>query len=117
MTDRDIKTIELIINNEQAKKKLKVLKVATDTATATAVFSNFSTPYTGMNIASGRRDRKSRGSTSRGTSAQWCSKTNSPMWLARNLPDFSTISRKGSADKIFSVYLQHLKTNSIWKSF
>ena len=27
MTDRDIKTIELIINNEQAKKKLEVLKV------------------------------------------------------------------------------------------
>ena len=27
MTDRDIKTIELIINNEQAKKKLKELKV------------------------------------------------------------------------------------------
>ena len=97
MTDRDIKTIELIINNEQAKK-LKVLKVATDTATATAVTSNFSNPNTGMDIASRRRGRKSRGSTSRGTSAQWCSKTNSPMWLARNLPDFLTISRKGSAD-------------------
>ena len=27
MTDRDTKTIELIINNEQAKKKLEVLKV------------------------------------------------------------------------------------------
>ena len=27
MTDREIKTIELIINNEQAKKKLEVLKV------------------------------------------------------------------------------------------
>ena len=27
MTDRDIKTIELIINNEHAKKKLEVLKV------------------------------------------------------------------------------------------
>ena len=27
MTDRDTKTIELIINNEQAKKKLKILKV------------------------------------------------------------------------------------------
>ena len=27
MTDRDIKTIELIINNEQAKKRLEVLKV------------------------------------------------------------------------------------------
>ena len=58
MTDRDTKTIELIINNEQAKKKLKVLKVATDTATATAVFSNFSTPYTGMNITSGRKAEK-----------------------------------------------------------
>ena len=54
MTDRDIKTIELIINNEQAKKKLKVLKVATDTATATAVTSKSSTPYTGMNIASAK---------------------------------------------------------------
>ena len=27
MTDRDIKTIELIINNEQARKKLEELKV------------------------------------------------------------------------------------------
>ena len=27
MPDRDIKTIELIINNEHAKKKLEVLKV------------------------------------------------------------------------------------------
>ena len=27
MTDRDIKTIELIINNEQAKKRLDELKV------------------------------------------------------------------------------------------
>ena len=27
MTDRDIKTIELIINNEQAKKRLEELKV------------------------------------------------------------------------------------------
>ena len=27
MTDRDIKTIEFIINNEQAKKRLEVLKV------------------------------------------------------------------------------------------
>ena len=27
MTDRDIKTIEFIINNEQARKKLEELKV------------------------------------------------------------------------------------------
>ena len=30
MTDRDIKTIELIINNEQAKKRLDELKVGSE---------------------------------------------------------------------------------------
>ena len=109
MTDRDIKTIELIINNEQAKKKLKVLKVATDTATATAVTSKSSTPYTGMNIASAKWDRESRGSTSRGTLAQWCSKTKSPMWVARNCRTFRQSHAKGARIKIFPYICNTLK--------